>query len=95
MELADEIRRTVEALKTFDIPHELRMATEEHKLGCPGAENREEVLAEKFKSFHCGMVHTIEKLFALVVHLEAHINSQAEQIRTLTEAKEYEESLCL
>lgn len=79
MELADEIRYTLEMLKTFDVPHELRMLTEEHKMGCPGAGNREEILAEKFKSFHGGMVHTIEKLFALVLHLEAELHNHKER----------------
>ncbi len=78
MELTDEIRRTVEALKTFDIPHELRMVTEEHKMGCPGAENRDEVLAEKLKAFHGGLIFAIEKLFDEVVCLEAELNARKE-----------------
>lgn len=82
MELSDEIRGMVEALKTFDVSHELRMIVEEHNLGCPGASNTEEMLAEKFKSFHGDLVSTVEKLFGLVIHLQAELNTHKENSYT-------------
>lgn len=78
MELADETRRVLEGLKSFDIVHELRMINMEKDMDCPGTCDTQDMIIEKFKAFHGNLFSVIEGLFGMVINLEAQLKAHVE-----------------
>ena len=78
MELADEVRRTLEGLESFDVVHELRMINVEKDVGCPGTVDSQDMIIEKFKAFHNDLFSVVEGLFVMIVALESQLKAHAE-----------------
>lgn len=66
---ADHVRETVEALKAFDVVHELRGINTEQDMGCADALPLDMVV-EKLKPFHDALAFALDQLLMMVEDLE-------------------------
>lgn len=77
---ADEVRRALEGLKSFDVVHELRMINMEKEMDCPGTGDSQDMIIEKFKAFHENLFSVIEGLFGMVADLETKCDALEKQL---------------
>ncbi len=66
---ADHVREKVEALKAFDVVHELRGINTEQDMGCADALPLDMVV-EKLKPFHDALASALDQLLMMVEDLE-------------------------